>query len=84
MPVATFNPLEYTEYEPKMRIQDDYINLTDAEKIYNLVNIVKAIYGIIMENWLFLHWSIRNIGKKLNISFRILLRRIKNGILICR
>jgi pilus assembly protein CpaF len=42
MPVATFNPLEYTEYEPKMRIQDDYINLTDAEKIYNLVNIVKA------------------------------------------
>jgi pilus assembly protein CpaF len=42
MPTAIFNPLEYTDYKPEIQVKDDYINISDSEKIYNLTNIVKT------------------------------------------
>jgi pilus assembly protein CpaF len=42
MSVVTFNPLEYTEYTPQLQVKEDYINISDSEKIYNLTTIVKA------------------------------------------
>jgi len=42
MAVGIFNPLEYTDYEPQLQVKEDYINVSDSDKIYNLTTIVKA------------------------------------------
>ena len=42
MPVAPFNPLDYLDYRPQMRVEKEQITMSDAEKIYHLVTIVKA------------------------------------------
>ncbi|MDD4146695.1 MAG: ATPase, T2SS/T4P/T4SS family [Clostridia bacterium] len=42
MSVGSFNPLEYTDYSPQLQVKEDYINISDSDKIYNLTTIVKA------------------------------------------
>ncbi|MDD2498048.1 MAG: ATPase, T2SS/T4P/T4SS family, partial [Desulfitobacteriaceae bacterium] len=42
MAIESFNPLEYTDYEPQLKVKEDYINISDSDKIYNLTTIVKA------------------------------------------
>jgi pilus assembly protein CpaF len=42
MPTAVFNPLEYTDYKPKIHEKEGYINVSDSEKIYTLTSTIKA------------------------------------------